>query len=95
MEHKLLLLKALRSPEVRVLWRSDIETFTQHRYIVEPWMEFRPVAKERSDIGIDDFLFPPLGDLDTQGATVFSGGLKVFDPAQCRRCRSMWRQNHA
>ena len=34
--HKLLLLKALRSPELRVMWRSDVEAFTQHRYITEP-----------------------------------------------------------
>ena len=34
--HKFLLLKALRSPELRVMWRSDVEAFTQHRYITEP-----------------------------------------------------------
>ena len=32
-EHKLLLLKAMQSPGIRMLWRSDIDTFTQHRYI--------------------------------------------------------------
>lgn len=32
-EHKLLLLKALKSPDLRVMWRSDVEAFTQHRYI--------------------------------------------------------------
>lgn len=32
-EHKLLLLKALKSPDLRLMWRSDVEAFTQHRYI--------------------------------------------------------------
>ena len=31
-----MLLKALKSPDLRVMWRSTVEAFTQHRYITEP-----------------------------------------------------------
>jgi len=41
--HKLLLLKALRSPELRVMWRSDVEAFTQHRYITGTWTRRAPL----------------------------------------------------
>ncbi|CAL1155278.1 unnamed protein product [Cladocopium goreaui] len=41
--HKLLLLKALRSPELRVMWRSDVEAFTQHRYITTTWIRKVPL----------------------------------------------------
>ena len=51
--HKLLLLKALRSPELRVMWRSDVEAFTQHRYITEP--QLRPAGRANAHLLQADF----------------------------------------
>ena len=42
-EHKLLLLKALKSPDLRLMWRSDVEAFTQHRYITTTWTRKVPL----------------------------------------------------
>ncbi|CAJ1332521.1 unnamed protein product [Effrenium voratum] len=42
-EHKLLLFKAFRSPDVRVLWRSEVESFTQHRYLAATWVRRVPL----------------------------------------------------
>jgi len=42
-EHKLMLLKALKSPDLRVMWRSTVEAFTQHRYITGVWTRKSPL----------------------------------------------------
>eukprot|EP00435_Cladocopium_sp_Y103_P075749 s164_g64.t1 len=48
--HKLLLLKALRSPELRVMWRSDVEAFTATTWIRKVPLYYLPDGS--SDLAI-------------------------------------------
>ena len=80
-EHKLLLLKALRSPELRVMWRSDVEAFTQHRYITEPRQKsvanfaylslFVAVSVARDTICFK-------GNLDSESSVVLPAGWRLL-----------------
>lgn len=42
-EHKAMLLRAMASRSVRVIFRSDLEPFTQHRYVAIPWTRSVPL----------------------------------------------------
>eukprot|EP00927_Polykrikos_kofoidii_P047700 TRINITY_DN41980_c0_g1_i1.p1 TRINITY_DN41980_c0_g1~~TRINITY_DN41980_c0_g1_i1.p1 ORF type:complete len:788 (-),score=158.87 TRINITY_DN41980_c0_g1_i1:61-2073(-) len=50
-QQKLQLLKAMRSPALRVKFRSDLEPFTQHKYFCVPWNRSVPLMafSEASD----------------------------------------------
>lgn len=64
-QHKLMLLKAFKSPAVRVLWRSDIERFSQHKYFSVPWTRSVPLVflpvKEGGETDIDLAVARPAG----------------------------------
>lgn len=42
-QHKLMVFRAMASPSLRVLWRSDVERFTQHKYFCTPWTRVVPL----------------------------------------------------
>lgn len=42
-QHKLMIFKAIASPDLRIRWRSEQERFTQHRYISLPWVRRVPL----------------------------------------------------
>lgn len=66
--HKLWLLRAMASPALRFLWRSDVERFMQHRYFAVPWTRHAPLL----------MLPPPVADCHTSG-----GGVTRCEAATC------------
>lgn len=50
-QHKLMLFKAIASPALRVVWRSDMEWFTQHKYFAVPWTRKVPLVALRGSSG--------------------------------------------
>lgn len=64
-KHKLMLLKAIKSPAIRVLWRSEVERFSQHKYFSVPWTRSIPLvflpAHEGSKTDVDLAVARPAG----------------------------------
>jgi len=53
-QHNVMLFKAIASKAVRVVWRSDLEPFTQHRYFVYPWTRTVPLLGLVPCEGVED-----------------------------------------
>lgn len=76
-QHKLMLFRAMASPALRLLWRSDMEPFTQHKYFTHSWRRTVPLLA--------------LGHADT-AAEMQEAELVALRPADALEC-TRFRKN--
>eukprot|EP00747_Dinoflagellata_sp_TGD_P031527 gnl/TRDRNA2_/TRDRNA2_135345_c0_seq1.p1 gnl/TRDRNA2_/TRDRNA2_135345_c0~~gnl/TRDRNA2_/TRDRNA2_135345_c0_seq1.p1 ORF type:complete len:670 (-),score=113.94 gnl/TRDRNA2_/TRDRNA2_135345_c0_seq1:87-1898(-) len=79
-QQKLMIFKAIKSPAVKILWRSQTERFTQHKYFAVPWrrsvplLALQPKADTEESSGLTTLRQPGAVEFSRYRKNIFAYG---------------------